>query len=353
MFSTRMRVLTCGLILFFLGAACALVQGELAVSFLDVDQGEAALLQGPGFTILIDAGDCGRDDLLPQLRAWAVEKIDLLILTHPHADHIGQAPAVLATYPADEVWMSGFMHTTELFADVLEAVGLSGAAYYEPRRGECFSFGDLVLEILHPQDPLGAEMHRACLALRAVYGEVAFLFTADLERETEEELLSCGLPLRAQILQVAHHGSRTSSGIEFLLAVRPEVAVYSAGWDNVFGHPHPEVVARFRALGIPLYGTDRQGTVTVLTDGKTYKVRTAGGNVSERAPLPGGRVDLNRASAQELERIIHIGPVRAAEIIRQRSLRPFQSVQDLSRVSGLGPARIADIEEQGLAYVGE
>lgn len=323
-------------------------EASLKVYFLDVDQAEATLLIGPDFTILIDAGDRGNNDVVPQLERLGVDKLDLLIFTHPHADHIGQGAAVLKHFPVEEVWMSGYEHTTKLFNDLLDAILATDAYYHEPRRGEVFNFGDLRLEILHP-DKLYSDLHHTNIVMRAVYGDIAFLFTGDGEIKTENSILASGLPVQAQILQLGHHGSRTSSGIEFLIAVDPEVAIYSAGMNNDYGHPHPEVVERIVRLGFDLYGTEVFGTIVVSTDGFDYSIEVS--KAGDQLKVRG--VDLNTANSQDLQRIVHIGPGRAQEIIDLRKVEPFQSLDDLKRVSGLGEKRIQEIKEQGIAYVKE
>ena len=186
-------------------------------------------------------------------------------------------------------------------------------------------------------------------------------------------MIARGHDLRADVLQLGHHGSRTSSSSEFLQAVSPEVAVYSAGVSNQFGHPHQEVVDRVQSLGIDLYGTAEHGTVVVVTDGQTYEVRTELG-IGARAPpeapdqptaapapttaqpeaVPtsppaAACVNINTAPAGELTQIIHIGPERAQQILQ---LRPFSSVDDMTRINGIAAARLADIKAQGLACVG-
>lgn len=275
LFAARILVIMIALTLVWSGVRVANSQLEnLEVHFLDVGQAEATLLMGPDFTILIDAGNLGQGDVVPHLQRLGVETIDLLIFTHPHADHLGQGVAVLENFPVEEVWMSGYEHTTRLFEDVLDAILASDAFYHEPRRGEVFTFGDLVLEILHP-DRIRSDLHHTNIVIRATYGNVALMFTGDAEKKTENAILASGLPLRAQILHLGHHGSRTSTGIEFVLAVDPEVAIYSAGMNNDYGHPHLEVVERIVKLGIDLYGTDVHGTITIVTDGQDYEVQTS------------------------------------------------------------------------------
>src|SRR5699024_8083941 len=175
------------------------------------------------------------------------------------------------------------------------------------------------------------------------------------------------------ILQLGHHGSNTSSDPAFIQAVDLEVAIYSAGADNAYGHPHPEVVSLIQDAGITLYGTDVHGTILVTTDGKEYDVATKeDGTItpeSTGAPDNNARqetetedeaepdnetptdqcVDLNQASLEELQEIIHIGPARAQDVIDQR---PYDSVDDLTKVNGIGPARIADIDNEGFACTG-
>jgi competence protein ComEC len=188
---------------------------------------------------------------------------------------------------------------------------------------------------------------------RALYGGMALLFTGDAEVHTERAMIARGHDLRARVLQLGHHGSRTSSSEEFLRAVSPEVAVYSAGKGNLYGHPHAEPLDRLERLGIPVYGTDIHGTIVVVTDGTTSKIQLSR-DAPPRAPpaaLTGcrpGQIDINQASAEELQRIAHIGEARAAEVVR---LRPFRSLTQLTRIRGIGQGRLGEIRAQGLACV--
>ncbi|HHY15391.1 MAG TPA: MBL fold metallo-hydrolase [Firmicutes bacterium] len=264
---------------------CA-VSAQMRVHFLDVGQAESILLQTDEYTLLIDAGDRDRNDVVPQLKAMGVEKLDLLILTHPHADHMGQAVAVLESFEVAEVWFSGSEHNTILYERLLDAILASPAAYNEPRRGQVYPLGDLTLHVLNPlQVRTGgkADLHDECLVIRAVYKDVAFLFTGDVERKTENKLLHSGLALQAHILNLGHHGSRTSSSLAFLETVAPQAAIYSAGRRNVYGHPHQEVLDRLKILGIPAFGTRRHGTITVITDGTDFEIISSVGSDRELA----------------------------------------------------------------------
>lgn len=249
------------------------VSGELRVHFIDVGQGDATLLQGPDFTILIDAGRHDRNDVVPYLRKAGVERIDVLIGTHPHADHIGQFPEVLAAFPVTEVWLSGFEHPTRTFERALDAIIASEARYLEPRAGEVYRVGQARLLVLNPEQ-LGDDLHDSNIVVHVQFGEIAFVFTGDAEAHTEMAIARRGYNMKADVLHLGHHGSATSTSDALLDAVRPAVAVYSAGADNSYGHPHKEPLARLAARGIPVYGTDRYGTIVIRTDGKDFSVST-------------------------------------------------------------------------------
>lgn len=364
------------------GGAPETAGGSLVVHFIDVDQGDATLIQGPGVAILIDAGRHDRDDVVPYLKQQGVTDLDLVIITHPHADHLGQLPRVMQAFRVREVWMSGFVHPTRSFERALDAVLESQAGYHEPRAGETLELGVVQLQVLNPE-MLTDDVHDGSIAVRIVHGEVAFLFTGDAEAHTEEAILRRGLPVRASVLQLGHHGSRTSSSPAFVEAVSPRVAVYSAGKGNSYGHPHPEVIQRLKAAGIAVYGTDVHGTIRIISDGRSFQVwpsrapeaepitsgattagsgRAAEGELSpvevhppaarEAGLLQGcrpGQVDLNTASEEELLRIVHIGSARAKAII---AMRPLQNLSQLLEISGIGPQRFEDILDQGLACVG-
>lgn len=251
----------------------AAADGDLHVHFIDIGQGDATLLQGPDFTILIDAGRHDRADVVPYLQAAGVTRLDLLIGTHPHADHIGQFPEVLAAFPVTEVWLSGFEHPTRTFERALDAILASEASYREPRAGEVHRIGSARLLVLNPAE-LGDDLHDSNIAVHIKYGDVAFVFTGDAETATELAIASRGHNIGADVLHLGHHGSATSTSDALLDAVRPAVAVYSAGIDNSYGHPHREPLARLATRGITVYGTDRDGTIVITTDGKEYSVTT-------------------------------------------------------------------------------
>lgn len=250
----------------------------LFLHFLDVGQADATLIVHPEAAILIDAGHWRRTDLVDDLRRHGVDRLDLIIITHPHADHLGQFDQVMAAMDVAEVWWSGSVTTTATFARAVEALESSDAHYHEPRAGEHAVIGPVRIDVVNP--PAGtdlADLHDAGLAVVVTYGNFSAVFTGDAEAPTEQRMAAGPLrqQLRAQVLQLGHHGSSTSTTPEFLAAVAPAVAIWSAAIDNDYGHPHQEVIARLEAAGIAVFGTADHGHLSVWTDGDRWTLRNA------------------------------------------------------------------------------
>ena len=346
---------------------------ELKVHYMNVGQADSTLLQysqdGEDFTILIDAGDWRGNNVVNYLNSQNVSEIDIAIGTHPDADHIGQLDKVLNSFEVGEVWLSGNTSTSKTFQRLLSAIDSNDVDYYEPRQGDEFEIGPLEVEVLYPKT-ISENDNGESISLKLTYGDVRFIFTGDANTSDELNMLKSGMNMKADILQLGHHGSSTSTHPSFLKEINPSIAIYSAGTDNSYGHPHDEVVNLIQNSGVQLYGTDVHGTVIVSTDGTDYKVLTKKdgtvspgnnresasddstnkqGSNSEPQPSSNGCIDVNSASLEQLQEIIHIGSARAEDLIH---LRPFSSVDELSQISGIGPARIEDIKSQGLACIG-
>ena len=324
----------------------------LKVHYIDVGQADATLLQlfdqNETINLLIDTGDWNAADVVTYLHSQKIKDIDIIAVTHPHADHIGQLDKIIEEFSVTEVWMNGETTTSQVFAKSLEAIEKHDVDYYEPEVGEIFDIGPLEITVLHP-DSLSANTNNNSLAMRLQYGEVSFLFTGDAEQQAENAILSSGANIQANILHLGHHGSNTSSTPEFVQAVNPDIAIYSAGIDNSYEHPDAEVIDRINASNIPLYGTDTHGTIIVETDGKNYTVMTNKQGTLPRQPAVQSCLDINTANEAELQEIIHIGPALASELIK---LRSYRSVDELTNIKGIGPARLHDIKSQGLACIG-
>jgi len=253
---------------------------RLRLHVIDVGQGDAILVQAPGGkTALVDTGPAGaRRGLLEYLRAEGVRRIDLLVHSHAHADHVGNTAAVLETFDVGAVLDPGFSHPAKAYARALSAIEAKGVALKIARRGRTITMGRGVkIAVLGPDKPFlrrtRSDVNANSVVLRIDYGAVRILLTGDAEHETETRLLARDPEaLRAQVLKVAHHGSRFASKRPFLTAVSPELALVSAGRDNAYGHPDKLTMKRLSARGTAVAVTARDGHLVLETDGRVLRL---------------------------------------------------------------------------------
>ncbi|MFA4906195.1 MAG: DNA internalization-related competence protein ComEC/Rec2 [Candidatus Margulisiibacteriota bacterium] len=254
----------------------------LTISVIDVGQGDSILVESPsGKCMLIDGGpkykrgDAGRRYVLPFLHKKGINKLDIVVLTHPHDDHVGGLPSVLKDLPVGLIFDSGQAHTSRAYLNFLQIIDQKKIPYKLGRAGQVIDLGGGVKgEILNPQEPFIEEsaLNNNSIVIRLTYGKFAAMLTGDMEREGERRVLSMGTVVRSQILKAGHHGSRTSSSLEFLEAVQPEAALISVGVKNRYHHPHPSTLKKFEELGIKVYRTDHEGDLVVTTDGERYSI---------------------------------------------------------------------------------
>lgn len=224
---------------------------DLTVHYINADQGDATLFQYDDYTILYDAGDWKNNHVVNYLHDSDVQKIDLIIISHPHADHLGQLDKIMDSFSVGEVWMTENVANTKVFQRAINAILQSEADFYEPEAGEAFDIGSMELHILHPHVLTGG-LNEDSLSVHFTYGNIAFLFTGDAYKNEELMMIKSGYPLEADFLQLGHHGSNTSSHPDFIQAVNPTYAIYSAGHNNQYGHPHKEVTSYLFDKGINL-----------------------------------------------------------------------------------------------------
>jgi competence protein ComEC len=258
--------------------------GRLHVSFLDVGQGDAVLIQTPnGLDILIDGGPDPQKinlELSEKLPFWD-RTIDLVVSTQPQADHVTGLVEVLQRYRVKRVLEPGVSYNSSIYQEWLRLVEIKRIEHDIARAGQEIDLGDgIKMEVLNPPESLWAgtddDIDNNGVVLRLSWDNVSFLFTADIRKDLEFELIGQRANLKSTVLKIAHHGSDTSTSQHFLAVVDPEVAAICVGEDNPFGHPSPEVLEILidRLGDDNVYRTDQDGTIEFVTGGETLWVKT-------------------------------------------------------------------------------
>lgn len=250
-------------------SAQASTEGNMEVHYIDVGQGDATLIKMDDHAMLIDAGceDSGTK-LQLYLAKQGINSLDYLILTHPDSDHVGGGDVILTKFDCGTVITPDCVKATDSWGDIEAAMKYKGYQAVHPTVGSTYQLGDAQFIILAPNCSY-EDANNSSIALLVTYGNNRFLFTGDAEEKAENDILANGLDIKADVYQAGHHGSRSSSSEAFMQAVKPSYAVISCGADNTYGHPHAEVLNRFRSMGIQVYRTDEQGTLVAVSDGTT------------------------------------------------------------------------------------
>jgi competence protein ComEC len=268
-----------------------LINKNLEVTVLDVGQGDSLFVAFPGgHTLLIDGGgalgnfssggmrsgiDIGEDVVSPYLWSRGLKQIDVVALTHAHQDHIGGLPAILENFRVQELWVGRDIKIAA-YERLLALARERGVRVVHLKQGDTFVRGSVSGNILWPEDVTEGQSaeNDDSLVMRLSDGSRSMLLTGDIERPSEQRILSEGQAVEADFLKVAHHGAKTSTIQPFLTNSHPAIAAISVGRDNSFGHPSQDVVERLEAAGVRIYRTDRDGAITATTDGRALIVST-------------------------------------------------------------------------------
>ncbi|MDF2882868.1 MAG: ComE-like protein Metallo beta-lactamase superfamily hydrolase, secreted [Clostridiaceae bacterium] len=255
------------------------VNGKLKVHYINVGQGDSILVQQGDKNMLIDAGtNASTSSLISYLRSQNIKKIDYLVLTHPHEDHIGGADAVIKTFEIGSIYMPKVTANTATFRDVVKAMNAKGLKALQPIIGTNYNLGQAACEILGPVTTVNGDLNTYSIVIKVTFGNNKFLFTGDAQASNEQDMINKGFDLSADVLKLGHHGSHTSTSQNFLNKVNPKYAIISCGVDNDYGHPHKETMDRLKRKNVIVYRTDESGTIVAESDGKDISFRVKPGD---------------------------------------------------------------------------
>lgn len=256
--------------------------GLLKIYFFDVGQGDAIFIEAPnGNQVLVDGGpDKSVLQKLGEVMPFYDRSIDLVVVSHPHADHVSGLIDVLDRYDVSNILEAKEVYNSPVFQAWQKAVEDENAKEVEAIAGQEIDLGKgVTLTVIYPFESAAGKItskpHDYVVATILKYGEFEVLLTGDMEEKVERKLILNGSDINADVLKVGHHGSRTSSSSEFLSAVSPEVAIIQVGEKNRYGHPSPEVLKRLDEYGIRYYRNDLNGDIKIISDGRSYQLTTA------------------------------------------------------------------------------
>lgn len=250
---------------------------KLKVSYIDVGQADSILIQVPnGKKVLIDAGNNeDANTITSYLKKQGVGKLDIVIATHPHEDHIGSMDTVINTFDVGQVVMPRKDATTQTYKHLITAIRNKGLKITEAKAGLKLDLGpEVIALLLAPNSTDYEDVNNYSAVLKLSYGTNTFLFEGDAEEQSENEMLKAGYSLKTDVLKVGHHGSNTSSTTAFLAKVSPKYAIISVGEGNTYGHPAQTTINKLVNIGAKVYRTDQFGTIVVESDGSKISVNT-------------------------------------------------------------------------------
>ncbi|AKG05496.1 S-layer protein [Salimicrobium jeotgali] len=321
---------------------------DFQAHFIDVGQGDSILLESPsGKNILIDGGrKSAGEEVVDYLAKKDVGTIDLLVATHPDADHIGGLIDVLKQVNVKKVLDSGKTHTTDTYMEYLSIIDRKDIPFQEAKEGEILNFDDVLdIQVLNAKDGSG-DNNESSIVLKVSHGSIDYMLTGDASTEIEQEMID-QYDVEAEILKLGHHGASTSTSRAWAQQVDAEVGILSYG-PNHYGHPDETVVNRMRNFGAELYSTCDTGTITVTTDGQSFDVNGSPFDGTDNCRTDGNQndgstdtVNVNTADAETLQSIDGVGPSIAGYIIDYRNANgPFQSIEELDNVKYIGAATL-------------
>ena len=300
-------------------------ENGFAVHYIDVGQADSALVLCGDQAMLIDGGNTEDSNVVvAYLKKQNVDHLDYVICTHAHEDHVGGLSGPLSVMPADEIYAPKTGASSKAYQNFLKKAEEQKKEIIHPKAGDKFTLGSSSVQILGPVNEDGADINNTSIVLKITYGDTAFLFTGDAEREEEQEILSCHYDLKADVLKVGHHGSKNSTTYPFLREVMPEYAVISVGRDNSYGHPTEEALSRLQDAGATILRTDLLGDIIITSDG--HEVQTENVKTPSSSPTPVSKSQAEEYIGNKKSKLVHLPSCKSLPSEENRAI--FQTPEE-------------------------
>lgn len=261
-------------------------ESDFSIHFIDVVQGDSIFIVSGGETMLIDAGDAKyADRVIKYLEDRGIKRIDYVVGTHPHADHIGGLARVIESFEIGGVWMPNIVHTTKTYENLIDTITKKGLTVSYPNPGESAAFGLAEVSVVAPFKMDKKALNNCSIVLRIAYDGFAFLFTGDAETKVENEIIASKANISADVIKIGHHGSTSSTSENFLRIVDPHYAIILVGEDNSYGHPMKAILNRLESHGVGVFRTDEQGDIVVAVEDGEIVVKNGCGEIVSAPPV--------------------------------------------------------------------
>ena len=323
----------------------------LKIEFIDVGQGDSALISLNGKYMLVDAGEKeNSNDVLNVLRKNNVDVLEYAVASHPHSDHMGGMADVINEYHVNNMIMPNATNTSKVFEDMLDAIEANADTVIIPDKEDAYELENAKIEIISPNSDVEYEnLNNYSVVFLLTYEDVSILFTGDAEDDVEKEILNSGLNIKANVLKVGHHGSTTSTSKSFLDKVDPEYSVISVGAGNKYDHPKDKILERLKEKNVEIYRTDELGTITMITDGKQIKWDFESGKEGEWVAAAKETKTEVETDAEEMNYVLnvnskkfHLEDCESAEKISNKNREERTTTRDSLINDGYEPCKVCE-----------